>query len=437
MRRQVDDLAMKVALVTRDRRIKALARRHGFPVYPSLELAKQGAWHEPSPAAGRWGDLISVTLLLGFMLLLLGAGFFLVAPSAEVKLMPKIFPIETLIEVRADPEAEKIDWAARTIPARMVEASLEGSAQIPTVSQKDVPDERAKGRVVFTNRTGEAVKVPKGTVVATSAGTIIRFVTLEEVTVPPGIGARAEVEVEAMDAGLRGNVKAFLINTIEGPLALKLRVINTAPTSGGSVKRRGVVTQADKERLKALLLKRLHREALSRLEGELEEGEFVPPETIEVVVIDEIYDKFVDEVADSLGLKIRAIAKGMAINMRDVEALACSALGMKTKEGFRPVPESLQLRMEKATVEGESVLLTVRAKGIAAAEIDRDFVRGLVRGKSVEEARESLSGLPLEGSPLIRVDPPWLGRMPWLPLRIKVSKMTNESMTNDQWPMNQ
>jgi len=426
LRRQANDMAMEVALVTRDRAVRALARRHGFPVYPSAERAQRATWRGPkarSSTAGRWGDLISIVLLLGCVLLLLAAGFLLIAPSAEVKLAPASTPVEALMEIKASPKVEEIDWAASKIPARAVEADLEGSAQIPTVSQKDVPDERAKGRVTFTNRTGRAVEIPQGTVVSTSAGTTIRFVTLEDITVPAGIGARAGVEIGAVDAGPGGNVRPFMVNTVEGPLALKVRVINGEPTSGGSVKRARAVTQADKERLKTLLLKKFHQEAETRLEGELEEKELIPPESIAVIVIDEIYDKFTDEVADTLGLEMSAVARGTAINWEDVETLARSALESKAMEGSRLVSQSLEIRQmgEAMKADEESIVFTVRATGIAAADINKEFVKGLIRGKSLREAKSSLSGLPLQGKPLIEISPSWFGRVPWLPFRIYVS----------------
>lgn len=435
LKRQANDLALQIALVTRDSSIRFLARERGFAVFPSVERAQQAEWQElevTSPLGQehvlpqlnrrvrrRQGDLLSVTFFLGCVFLLLAAGFLLIAPSAEVTLVPVSEPVEASIEIRASPDAEKIDFAAGTIPARVVETWVEGTDQIPTVSKKDAPDELAKGTVIFTNKTGGTVEVPEGTAVSTSAGTRIRFVTLYDITVPAE--GRARAEVEAVDPGPAGNVGAFMINTVEGSLALKVRVINGEPTSGGSVKRVGTVTQADKEKLKASLLKKLHQEAQTGLEGKLEEGEFIPPESIEVVIIDEIYDKFVDEVADTLGLKIRAVAEGMAIDQKDAEALARSALESKAIGNSQLMPESLEIEIgEIKEVEGGDFALTMRARGVAAVNIDDGFVAGLIRGKSVKEAKSILDGLPLQEGPIVKVSPPWLGRLPWLPFRIHI-----------------
>ncbi|HID10876.1 MAG TPA: hypothetical protein EYP17_06205, partial [Candidatus Latescibacteria bacterium] len=137
--------------------------------------------------------------------------------------------VDATVQVEADPEVETLNYQTGQIPARAVQAQVGGTARIPVTGTKDAPDEPARGMVFFINNINQPVTVPKGTVVATSAGMTIRFTTVEEVTVPGTVGAVAEAEVVAVDPGPSGNVGANLINMIEGPLSLQVKVTNPEP----------------------------------------------------------------------------------------------------------------------------------------------------------------------------------------------------------------
>lgn len=96
---------------------------------------------------------------------------------------------------------------------------------------------RATGTVIFINLTNKPVVIPQGTIVSTSAGSIVKFVTIEEAILPKIEGGTAEAGIVAVDSGPSGNVDPWEINVIEGPLALYARVINYNRTWGGTVRR--------------------------------------------------------------------------------------------------------------------------------------------------------------------------------------------------------
>jgi len=111
---------------------------------------------------------------------------------------------------------------------------VEGTGQIATTGRRDVPDAKASGEVTLVNLLPQDVNVPRGTVVRTSAAVPVRFQITQDVVVPAN--GQITVPIEALNPGLTGNVGALLINQVEGPLASALRVFNTNPTSGGTVK---------------------------------------------------------------------------------------------------------------------------------------------------------------------------------------------------------
>jgi len=332
--------------------------------------------------------------------------------------------VDATVPVQADPELETINYQTGEIPARVVQALTGGTAQIPVTGAKDAPDEPARGKVFFINNINQPVTVPQGTVVATSTGTTIRFVTVEEVTVPGTVGAHAEGEVVAVDPGPSGNVRANLINMIEGPLSLQVRVTNPEAMEGGSVKQVGMVTTADQERLKSILVQQLQQAAYPQLSEQLEEGEFLPSESVAMDhIVTEVYDKGIGEQTDILTLEMEVMFRGTAIEEENANALVRATLEALGQEGFALVGQGLQYqRGEITAVEDGKVSFVMKGSGSVRAEIDEKAIKEAIRGKPLDWAEEYLTQtLRLNKPPLIEVAPTWPGRIPWFGFRIHIS----------------
>jgi hypothetical protein len=454
LQRHAHNLAMEAALVTRDGTTRELAQEVGLPVFSSLGRAQRAKWYgrrvvekaptrpkeykgtrprEPrlsawSASPGRGQQILAVAFF-SILFLFLAAAVLLLVPSATVTLRPVSEAVSETLLVQANPELESIDYQTGEIPARIVEVEVEATDHIPTTTKRDAADVRATGTVIFVNKITEPVEIPLGTVVGTSAGTNIRFTTIETATLPSAIGGTAETGIVAVEPGPSGNVDAFMINTIEGPLSLQVRVVNDKPTGGGNMKQVGVVTQADKDRLKASLLQKLQQEAYNRILEELKEQEFVPPETLVVEVVSETYDKFVDEEADVLGMKMVVSASGTAIGGQDANALVYRLLEAKVREGYQLTTEGLRFELGQiVAVEGRNVSFTMQAFGLIVPVIDLNTVINDIRGRPIEEAEDLLSQrFPLKERPVIEVAPDWLGRVPLLPFNIDASIELEES----------
>lgn len=358
--------------------------------------------------------LIALAVGLAYMLLLL-------IPEATVTVVPAVERVSTSVTVTADLNAYEVDFTRRVIPARVVEVRVEGTATIPTTEKRDAPNNRATGRVVFVNKTDEEVRIPAGTVVRTSTGTNVRFNTVHDVTVPAGRGSRMEAEIIAELPGPSGNVAPYLITTVEGALALRVAVVNERATSGGDVKQVGVVTQSDKQRLKDLLLQRLRQEALARIQEQLDEQEFIPPETLQLFVISEVYDKFVDEPADALTLELKAAANGVVIAGQDANAVALDALQRMVPSRYYLAAQGLSFARGPVVQidEERRVSFIMTASGIAVARVETRGLRELVQGLPIAETQSLVADrLLLRRPPEIVVRPAWFQHMPYLPFRI-------------------
>jgi hypothetical protein len=431
LQRYAESLALEVALVTNSSKMRVLARQLGFSVFALARWGQQRTkWRRPRaiPRWGRrlsWGERIFGAFVFLVALASLLAVALLIVPSAEITLALANEVVDATVQVQADPELEMIDYETGQIPARVVQAQIEGTAQIPVSGTKDAPDEAARGLVFFINNINQPVTVPQGTVVATSAGSTMRFTTVEEVSVPGTVGAVAEVEVVAVDPGPSGNVEANLINMIEGLLSLQVRVTNPEAMEGGSVKQVGMVTTADQERLKAILLQQLQQAAYSQLSEELKEGEFLASESVALDhIVTEEYDKPIEEQTDILSLEMEVMFRGTAIVEEDANALIRAALEAVVPGGFALGGQSLQYQRGEITgVEDGKVSFVMRGSSSAMAEVDEKAVKEAIRGKPLDFAQEYLGqNLRLEETPVIEVTPTWwLERVPWFGFRISIS----------------
>ena len=436
LQRYAESLALEVALVTNSSKRRVLARQLDFSVFVAERWGqKRSKWRRPkaTPRWGKrlsWGERIFGAFVFLVALSSLLAVVLLLVPSAEITLVLANEAVEATVQVQADPELDMIDYEAGQIPARVVQVQIEGKAQIPVSGTKDAPDEPARGQVFFINNINQPVTVPEGTVIATSAGSTIRFVTVEEVIVQGTVGAVGEVEAVAVDPGPSGNVGANLINMIPGSLSLQVRVTNPDPMKGGSVKQVGMVTTADQERLKGVLVQQLQQAAYSQLSGLLEEGEFLVSESVEMShIVTEEYDIPIGEQADVLTLEMGVMFQGTAFEEENANSLIWAALEAVVSEGFALGSQDLQYQRGEITdVEDGRVSFVMKGTGSVMAEVDEGAVKEAIRSKPLDLAEEYLSeNLRLEEAPVIEVTPTWwLERMPWFGFRISISTQQEE-----------
>lgn len=368
------------------------------------------------------GRALVALLALGVMT----AAVLALLPQAEITLTASSQSVRVIVPVTLDARTDRVNLDARTIPATRIDVIVEGRMSTPATGKKSIPQTKARGSVTFTNILATPFVVPRNTVVRTTASnTPARFVTLRDVEVPPG--GRAEVEIEAIEAGPNGNVAAGQINRVEGVPALAVTVSNAAPTDGGGNVTLPAVAEDDYRRLRAALRDALLREAANKMNQQREvvnDGLIVLPETLFIADRqDETFDRFVTEQADSVSLNMRLQVAGLAVSPRDLEAVARGALASKVPEGF----ELLAVEAVRGEVAeegtGNDTMLFVDARGLAGAAIDESIVKRLVRGRTIAEAQSLLlQNFALKRNPRIETGPDWLmpyfDRLPLVTLRI-------------------
>lgn len=466
LRRDAVAAQVNVALVTTDAKLRGRAAREGISTFRSQGRGERARWPRlrgdrvprargvgpavttAPPAAGLfakrspsgfrptaflrayvrrrnpWWAVLGLTLAL---LLLFGGLLYsltFILPSATITIAPASEPLRLDIPLKAVQDA-RLDAEAGIVPAQALSVQVSGDARTPTTGSSDEPVGKAKGRVVFINRTGREITVPAGTVLSTATGNNVRFATTAEAVLPPN--GRGAASVEALDAGPAGNTRAGTVTRVEGPLGLSLLVANEANFSGGTTAKKGIVTEEDKTRLQEQLLAELKQQALARLDERTGGKSFVPRESVSFLALSPTFTPFVGEVSPDLYLSMSLQAVGLAADAEAADQVALARLQESMPPGTRLISDTVRFSTGPVLLEDSKTLaFSVTGEGTLLRDVDADAVRSAVLGLSPAEAERVLAGrFALARAPEIRLGPDWLPyvvpiKLPVLPWRIRV-----------------
>jgi len=438
LRRYAQDLRMRMRVVAEDMTTRALAKEAGLAMSPIITLGlgelflkdREIAYESRATTlrarrsrdqGTRHGFLIGISVVAVILGVILAA-LVVFLPTAVVTLVPVSEPVSARLDVTAEWGLDEIDYGRARVPARWVEIEIEGEDEIPATGMTDVPETHAQGEVVFANRSSDPLVVPKGTILRTGSGVNIRFFTVSEVELPGILWGHARVGIIAMEPGPSGNVNALTVNTVEGPLEFLVDVLNDAPIEGGTIKRVSIVAPQDHNRLRDFLLQRLQQEAYSRLVEQLDEGEFIPPESVTVEIVEDEFAQATGEQTEMVWGRMLVNVGGLAADGEGANALLKQLMGRNMPEGYCLQEDALYFR-DVGTMQVRSGLVqfTRVGSGVAMSCTDEEELRRELTGKTLSAASQHLDErMDLLEFPSISVVPALFGRMPFLSQRIEL-----------------
>ncbi len=370
------------------------------------------------------GMLVLIVILAGILVV----GFIGLLPEATVTVTPVAQPIKAELIVKADPNAKSVDFATLTFPARKDQVELSLSGEIDTIKTELAPFDKASGAITLVNRTEAQQLIPISTTVSTTAGEPVDFVTAITAAIPAGLNATTSVPVVAVKPGPKGNVGPGQINRFTDPANNMLaRVVNEQATGGGTLAPGKKVTEDDKPRLEAYLRQQIQQKGLAQLQASLAEQEFIPPESVEVIVLDMKYREFSGDFVDKFGGEMQAVVRCTVVGGYNANRLALAALQEQVPPGYQLDVEGLKFGAgEVLGMENGVASFKILASGQAGPQLNDRKIADAVAWQPVGEAQKLLSQqYDLATVPGIEVQPAWLagylGRLPFSPLRIKVT----------------
>jgi hypothetical protein len=459
LRRHADRRRVEIGLVTTDTALRRRALALGIPTFKSVEAAttsRRGWWRGRRrqervglPTVGgdpltlrpdtfptldqptvflvsamgsrRWLVRYLAIVLFCMAAALFYVLFMYVVPQATLTLHPQTVEITAVQAITVDPDLTAVDYGRFAVPGRVLAAEEAWETAVPTSGQTEQPTTPAQGQVIFVNQSDQPQAIPADTRLLSDDGLL--FLTVTAVTLQAVEGSTAAVDVVAEQPGPQGNVAADTINRFEDEALDQISVTNPDDLSGGAVEMIPAVAEADQNRARSQLLQFLQAVAISRMETQLTEREFLPAEAVRVAaVLQENYSHSVGEVADQLTLAMRVEMRGTAVDVTDATGLVYAGLAGQVPPGHYLAADNISVAPEAVLAVDEAGRMTVnmRGTGLAAVDLDLSPTIAAITGQEVETAVAYLyQQLPLRQPPRLEVWPTWFERVPYWNGRIQ------------------
>lgn len=413
--RLAHEIASETIIVTDDGDRRRLAREEGFRTRHSLRSVrhlmrpsgKRAIW---LPSLPDFGPLPSIGALFAIVLLIGGLAIlnFYALPVMTVRLTPNTRNIERELTLWIDSKATEPDPSHGVIPGKVAETNFQVNGSAIVEGKRAIGKDRAHGETLFSN-SGTALTLPAGTAVLSKSGQ--RFNTDSEVALPKG-AKNVRAAVTATDPGSAGNVNSGEIQSVDPSVPKTVSVTNQKPTSGGTDRDGKVVTADDVAKLRDQLLKRANDQALRQLMSSVGEGKTIPPQSVQVRIVNEQFDPSVGSDADQLAGRFAVRTFGTAFANGDFNDIVTQMMLADVGEDAHVAGGGPRINTpEVAGIEGDRVKLHVQSSALVVETIDTTGISEELSGKTLAQARTLLQGVQgLAEPPEIDIWPTWSTR---------------------------
>jgi hypothetical protein len=308
------------------------------------------------------------------------------------------------------------DFSNNVIAAKNVSATVNGQASTPATGKKDEGD-KAKGTVTIYNNNSNSITLNSGTTVTANNGQV--FLLDSTVTVASASGdvfsgtspGTTQTTVTAKALGTSGNEPSgttFAIGS-DNTVAAK----NDNAFSGGTDKTVTVVSSADITKLRASLISSVQDAAQQKLSGEATDGESVLPLVGSPTLQNENFDHVIGDEATDVSLTASVVVSGMAYATSDLDNFASTIAKQKYPQDPNVADKTIKESISNATQKSQDTAsATVTIQAGLLPDINKADIISTIQNKSIDIAKNALTGLPQADTADITFSPP----IPFLPL---------------------
>jgi hypothetical protein len=446
--RRCQSSEMKLALVCKKREVVDFASELGIPVFRSLRQAQRVAWEytlpphqeirrpankrsreelarliqDSSPPAWTQTKAFRITAFIISIVSVLVLAAFLI-PGARIEYLPK-FETQTLpLTISANQEYQTYNLSG-AIPAHLLTITVEGRREREPSGQTGIPDNPAKGLIVFSNLTDQEITIPQGTIIRTTdPNSPYRFTTLSETTINPESGATTRVPIECTNPGPQGNLPENSLVVIEGDLSRSLTATNPEPTTGGDERLSRSPTLDDYQTLSEDLLASLWQTALDEAALLLEEKDIiVDTEPRTAVILEETFTPQEPEPSSTLSLLLRVEYEILYLKWNEIQTMGNAILDVTLPDGYSAQPQTIQIESVTPPEVGDTeqvvweVEISRKIFTIQALPQTIDQILGRTPEKATQIFKKEMG---LSQGPTISLFPEWWPLIPLSELRIE------------------
>jgi hypothetical protein len=444
LQRHADSLGAQLGLVTRRAKVRRDAESLGIPVFVSTTKAQRDPWADSAPrirripkaprrdlrqirdsvyekeAAWRTSLLGRVlTFTAGVVAVLAMASLFI--PRATLTLYPEAKTQSVVIPISASESALGVSVTG-LIRSQKISATVSAEQSLAVANQISVPKSKSKGVARFTNLSQDEVEIPAGTVIANESST--RFVTLNDTRLPAGIDEFVDVPIEALEAGVQGNVAADTITLVEGSLGLSISVTNPNLLKGGANSMLIGATDEDRAKLSEAVMDTLRRDAESKLRAQIAPADILLLDTLEITqIIAENFTPSAGEPGKTLVLTMQVEFTARYVLDDDLKELSISTLNASAENGFAATALPVYKVITEPSTDNSGIShFELEVSRTLIRQIDEMQVFSIARGHKPESIKDELvSKLSLRQAPQITIIPSWWKWFPLIPFNISVN----------------
>src|SRR5579863_6757668 len=282
--------------------------------------------------------LVPVILLLALLMpRVLGISFFptgfpLVgaSPVATVTVTVKSQTVQDTYLLMAAPQITKSDLTTRSIPDRLLTASVSDSRTVFTSGTLTIPGTQARGTLLFDNSSHQTFSLQVGTPFMASDN--VQIMLAQDVTIPPrqdGTDGTITAPAVAAAPGAAGNIASGALATT--CCNNQVVVSNSQAFSDGTDPRTvRVVAQADLNSASNTLTPGLEKQALQKIQGQIGASEVKVGSP--VFTIESSSNRPVGARADTVTVQVSVTATLTVYNAQTAFQMARQLLGEKAAQ---------------------------------------------------------------------------------------------------------
>ena len=412
----------EIGIQTANPQLKFLAERLAIPVLRAAELprVRDASAIDPlretlnqTAAAPEEDEAIlsapSVRPQHGLFIAVTAACFALVVaiwwflqPTVVVTVYPKQKEITVRAQAQVHTAFTERQLIEGKIPGKIVAKEASLTVRSVTTGRRTVGVTAATGKITFINNSGQAIIVPKGSILHGRGN--CRFTTARDILVPKktaktilGIPVgeeygRVEVEITALEKGITGNQPAKAIRGIEGSLQRSLQVINLAPTMNGADREVAIVASEDVKRSETEARRQMVLAAPDDLAARVGPDYLFWPELVQTTMTSNQLQPEIGAESPNLTNRLDYRAEALVVSRVELRKYLAYIVTVKTPPHFRPVNRSLQLTAIRAQPAGDAgANLDIEAQASIRGVLDPQQVQRLIAGKDIAAAKEALT----------------------------------------------
>lgn len=453
LRQYASQLDKKVAIISPDPTVQAMAEEHGFAAFhtadrydrrpeeeeelvpvraSSVAAVSAAARSQALPPStlprvrmaapqrldsrggeGRPGRLV---LYLGALLMLLVgvAAMAIYVPSATVTMVADAAVFEAPdVSVAAEPNKPPVR-------VRSVAVSKTASQGFNATGTKTVPGDVARGTFSYTNSCPFGLQIPNG---QRLRGAGQEFAQQGDVTV--GRGQASSVNIVATQPGNGGNVGVGAITAISGNPFDCLTGSNPAATAGGKDEQKlKEITSADMETARSALEQQLRKQIGDDLTKQAQPGEKLSDQLV-TQPPDLATDHKVGENLPTFTATMTLKAEGALYMVDDVQKAFTEALRQKVPADQTLTDNKSHSDWQVTSSAGGRLVFRGRASGFVAPKLDLERIKGRMVARPAGSVRKDLSRYPVR-SVEVKEHPVRLPLMPLVGSRIDLQYVVQQ-----------